>query len=224
MSQSITLPKRRIGRGTGATMVAVALALDFAVLIMLVAGLVFAFSFLSMESCGRVAADYSAGKADSTGVWGAAKGVANVDTVSTVKCAWNAAWGAGVIGGAVLTFPLMAAMVSAIAGIISVLLFTLWFAVLRVNVMGLNYRRVMVNLTTAIIESIPILNLFPMQTIGVLLHIYIANKEDDHKIKAAKIKIHAQETSNAYMQDRTARTPSQTSVSRQLESEGVFAA
>lgn len=80
-------------------------------------------------------------------------------------------------------------MVSAIAGVVSVLLFTFWFAALRVHVMGLSFRRVMVNLTTAVIESIPGLNLLPMQTVAVVLHIRITHKEDDRKIKQAKVHV-----------------------------------
>ncbi|MBP9749740.1 MAG: hypothetical protein KBD21_03340 [Candidatus Pacebacteria bacterium] len=234
MSQNIALPKRRIGRGTGVAMVMVALVFDFAVVIMLIGGIIFALSTLGDSSIGKHVVQSTA-----THCAEAEKAKANGEAFGSKKEGWGRSYhegecavGKGIVAatvaivgiGSFFTFPLMAAMVSAIAGIISVLLFTLWFAVLRVNVMGLSYRRVMVNLTTAIIESIPVLNLLPMQTICVLLHIRLANKEDDHKIKAVKAKLQAQETINAFMQGRAARAPNRTSVSQQLESEGVLAA
>lgn len=146
MSHDTTAPKRRISGGTSIAMVAVALVFDFAVLIMLVMGVVLSLSMVGDGFIGAVGA-------------------------------------ALFLGAEIMTFPIIAAMVSAIAGVLSVLIFTVWFAALRVHVMGLSYRRAMINLTTMVIESIPVLNLLPMQTVAVILHICITNKEDDKKIK-----------------------------------------
>ncbi len=177
MSQEIAIPKRRIGRGTSAAMVAVALVLDFAVIIILVAGFVLSFSFLGVCADSELIKD--------TSKHGMVLG-ALMNLVTAGKCVLHAGAAVFSLTAIIWTFPAMAAMVSAIAGVVSVLLFTVWFAALRVSVMGLSYRRVMVNLTTAVIESIPGLNLLPMQTVAVVLHIRITHKEDDRKIKQAK--------------------------------------
>ncbi len=195
MSHDTTAPKRRIGGGTSIAMVAVALVLDFAVVIMLVGGTVIAFSTLSGDSCVEagtgLASNLEEGRNPDRGFWYKwlvtgpdwMNGWGNVrlGTVANgVRCVGS---GGLALAGAWFTFPIMAAMVSAIAGVLSVLIFTVWFAALRVHVMGLSYRRAMINLTTMVIESIPILNLFPMQTVAVILHIRITHKEDDRKIK-----------------------------------------
>lgn len=90
--------------------------------------------------------------------------------------------GAGMAG--VMVGPLLYAMVSLAVSILTVLIFSFWFLMHRVNMWAFKTNRIAVNLISIIVELIPGLDLLPGTTFMVWRHIKISEAEDKKKAEA----------------------------------------
>lgn len=111
---------------------------------------------------------------------------AGVKLGADVLCKGNTAVGVAAAGGVMFVVgPFLYVGISVFISIVTVLVYSFWFALHHVNMWAFRSKRLTTNLVAAIVENVPLLNLLPGTTFMVWRHIKISDMEDAARTQAA---------------------------------------
>ena len=159
-------------------MLAVGILFDLLPLFLIIGTSVFVFKLLgdaSAKAASNVAACFN--PATLTDLWNCAMFASSpVTELSKIALASGAAAFTAVTLG-----PIMYAIGSFTSTLLALFVFLVWFLVKRVNPFSPTAKRMLTNLLTMIVESIPLLNILPGITFAVSRHIRISRMEDEER-------------------------------------------
>jgi len=194
----------KISKGQGRLMMMVAALLDLLPLFVLVGVAAFAIATLTGGALGSIASgvveytDKHCTEAAKGGAWGGGSKEGWGRQYHDSQCkGGKAVIAAGVgiagllgLGASLWVYPIIFFVSTAIAGLLALLIFPVWFAFLRYNMVSFGHpKKIMVNfisfLTTGFLKWMPVINLFPspVYTLTVWSHLRLARAEDKEKHK-----------------------------------------
>lgn len=183
-------PKHRISKGTGRLMVFVGLLFDMLPLLLIIVVMAFIFSGLNNSVTEAACDDNAITRFLNTPVWDwGEKG----DVMTVCEGATLASAGVAFIGGGIIMGPALYAIGSIISVFLAFVVFLMWFGSKGVFVLSLSSGRIMINMFTFVVESVPVLNIIPTITFATWRHVHITQKKDEKRVRAYKTNLQAQQ-------------------------------